>query len=153
MLKLKLHFEPGVTPLKTEATAKVVAALNDFMPDMTDSLINIKVTTAAEVQALNKKYAGKDEATDVLSFNYQEGNANPNQELGDVVVSADHVVRQAAAAQTDESTELALLVLHGALHLIGYDHQTKNDLRVMNDLQREVMMGAGLVYRDFGWQN
>ncbi|MEX0748424.1 MAG: rRNA maturation RNase YbeY [Candidatus Saccharimonadales bacterium] len=126
--------------------------------------INARLSDATEVRRLNRDYAGEDNATDVLSFNYREttevdvdqpisafGDELP--ELGDVVISRQHVSRQASAAGTDEETELLLLLLHGSLHLLGYDHATLRQREEMDHLQAEIMTALGLSYRDFGWKS
>lgn len=152
MIKLKLQFAEGLEPINTQYVGKVVRELNQTLPDAIDGLINVRIASASELKDLNRRYAGKAQDTDVLSFNYREGGPLLSQEIGDVIVSYDHVLRQSRAAQTDEMTELALLILHGMLHVTGYDHQTKIDRQTMNDLQATVMANASLTYRDFGWQ-
>ncbi|MBI3983700.1 rRNA maturation RNase YbeY [Candidatus Microgenomates bacterium] len=152
MIKLKMQFADGLEPINSQFVGKVVRELNKTLPDASDGIVNIRVTSALEVKDLNQRYAGRPQDTDVLSFNYREGGPLLSQEIGDVIVSYDHVIKQAKATQTDEMTELALLILHGMLHIMGYDHQSKVDQQTMNDLQATVMANAGLTYRDFAWK-
>jgi probable rRNA maturation factor len=110
-------------------------------------VISVKLAPVATLRRLNKEFAGKDEATDVLSFPYDSVD-----ELGDVVISTDHIKAQAKAAGSDELTELVLLILHGVLHIIGFDHQTSSQQQRLDSLQEDLMSSVGLSYRDFKWQ-
>lgn len=95
------------------------------------------VLTGDEViRALNRDYLGKDRATDVLSF--PDGDVLPTGRklLGEIVVSLDTARRQANEAGHDELRELAELVLHGTLHLLGYDHV--DDRGEMNRLELDL---------------
>jgi len=86
------------------------------------------------IRALNAEYRGKDQVTDVLSFPLEDagqgpgpaavgGPAAPPRLLGDVVVCARQALRQARADSLPPALELAVLLVHGTLHLLGYDHE------------------------------
>jgi len=86
---------------------------------------------------LNKRYRGVDGSTDVLSFPMREGpftSLSPDL-LGDVVISAETAYRQAREAGRSLREELAALLVHGILHLLGYDHQTPSGARTMKRLE------------------
>ncbi|MDE2180378.1 MAG: rRNA maturation RNase YbeY [candidate division NC10 bacterium] len=88
---------------------------------------------------LNRQYRGKATSTDVLSFPMREGSfalLSP-QLLGDVVISAETADRQARAAGRALRDELTALLIHGILHLLGYDHQTPAEARRMKRLERQ----------------
>ena len=87
--------------------------------------MTLSLTNDRELRALNKKYASEDHATDVLSFE-QEAPL-----LGDVIISVETAARQAKAAGHSLLAELFHLAVHGMVHLMGYDHATKADERVM----------------------
>ena len=87
--------------------------------------MTLSLTDDRELRALNKKYAGEDHATDVLSFE-QEAPL-----LGDVIISVERAVRQAKTAKHSLLAELFHLSVHGMVHLMGYDHATKAEERVM----------------------
>ena len=74
-----------------------------------------------EIRDLNRRYRGKDEPTDVLSFPLQD--AVCPQLLGDVVISLDAARRQARARRVPAREEVRALLVHGVLHLLGYDHE------------------------------
>jgi len=125
LISLSVQFSGQAQPFGQAEVGKVVKALEEVI-GTTDTTIGIRVVDSQEVREINKKYAGKDEETDVLSFNYQEGKASPKDEkAGDIVISYQHVLTQARAGKTSAETELALLVLHGILHILGYDHQNQ----------------------------
>ncbi len=153
MIKLNVQFTDDIKLIGKDEVGKVIGALDKALkPD--DITIGIRITPANAVQEINKKYAGKDEPTDVLSFNYAEGPKSPvDEKAGDVVVSYDHVVEQARNAGTTPETELALLILHGILHVLGHDHQNEKQRKALDKLQGEIMTNTGLVYRDFNWQS
>jgi probable rRNA maturation factor len=87
--------------------------------------MTLSLTSDRELRALNKTYANEDHATDVLSFE-QEAPL-----LGDVIISVETAGRQAKAAKHSLGAELFHLAVHGMVHLIGYDHATKAEERVM----------------------
>ena len=86
------------------------------------------------VHTLNRDYRHKDKPTDVLAFAMREGEGgglNPDL-LGDVVISLDTARRQAIAGGRTIASEVTILLAHGLLHLLGYDHQTDDEERRMN---------------------
>ncbi|MCS6913642.1 MAG: rRNA maturation RNase YbeY [Myxococcales bacterium] len=94
----------------------------------------ISLTDDAELRELNRRFAGEDHATDVLSFSQRGVCPSPPGEgelLGDIVISLEAAVRQAAAAGHPLSEELLHLAVHGLCHLLGYDHATPDEERVM----------------------
>lgn len=82
--------------------------------------LSLVLTGDGPVRALNARYRGKDEATDVLSFPGDGGEAG----LGDIVVSVETAARNARALGRTLPQELDVLALHGFLHVLGYDHET-----------------------------
>jgi probable rRNA maturation factor len=97
------------------------------------------------IQALNRDYLGRDAPTDVLAFSAQEEDgafvAAPEAEgyLGDVIVSYPRAVAQAAERGHATGHELDLLVVHGVLHLLGYDHATEEEKVAMWDRQEAIL--------------
>ncbi len=90
-----------------------------------DRALTVSLTDDAELRALNRQYAGEDHATDVLSFEQTA------PLLGDVVISMPTAARQAQAAGHSLLAELFHLAVHGVVHLLGYDHATEEEERVM----------------------
>lgn len=109
--------------------------------------VTIRYVDADEGQALNRDYRGKDYATNVLSFVYEQGPPT----VGDLVVCAPVVAREAAEQSKPAEAHHAHLVVHGLLHLQGYDHETgEDDARAMEDRERQILAGLGYPdpYRD-----
>lgn len=82
-----------------------------------------------EMKKLNRDFRGQDKPTDVLAFAYGEAETEPDQDpghLGDVIISADTAIRYAAEQGIGLEAEIEWLVIHGVLHLAGYDHETDN---------------------------
>jgi probable rRNA maturation factor len=90
-----------------------------------DRALTLSLSDDAELLALNRQYADEDHATDVLSFE-QEAPL-----LGDVIISVETAARQAKTAKHSLLAELFHLSVHGMVHLMGYDHATKAEERVM----------------------
>ena len=112
--------------------------------------LSLLVTDDATVRELNRTYRGKDKATDVLSFALEAdrrggaaaGFVMPPGEmvhLGEVIVSYPKAVEQAAERLHPVEDELALLVVHGVLHLLGYDHDKPGREREMRSMERKVL--------------
>lgn len=113
---------------------------------------SVCLTTDEEVRALNAQFRGMDKPTDVLSFPAEDGEedfpspepgAAPGAYLGDIVISLDTAARQAAALGHDLDQEVRILIVHGLLHLAGYDHET--DHGEMRELEGQLRTRLGLV--------
>ncbi len=96
------------------------------------------------IRSLNKQYRHKDAPTDVLSFSYLEPGGNgvpPDEEfaVGDVYLSVDRARAQAVDAGHSLESEIALLAVHGLLHLLGYDHEQEKKKEIMHKKEREII--------------
>jgi probable rRNA maturation factor len=98
-----------------------------------DSGVDVILIDDKFMKELNKKFTGRNGTTDVLSFGMREGEGSATEypSLGDVYVSLDQAKRQAEDYGVDFGEEVARLVTHGLLHLLGYDHADKNAAGVM----------------------
>lgn len=99
--------------------------------------ISVTVADDALLRDLNRRYRGLDRTTDVLSFAYDGGAPAPVD--GDLVLSRDRVRVQARRYRVTPGRELARLIVHGALHLAGFDHDTVPRRRVMRGVERAVL--------------
>ncbi|MDN5781910.1 MAG: rRNA maturation RNase YbeY [Luteimonas sp.] len=116
----------------------------------------IRLVDAREGRALNRHYRGKDYATNVLSFpaDLDEGIKLPKGVkmplLGDLVLCAPVVAREAREQKKPLAAHYAHLTVHGALHLLGWDHQDQREAECMEALEREILGGLGISdpYRD-----
>ena len=107
-----------------------------------DARLSVLITDDAGIRELNHAWLGKDRPTNVISFAMQEGAGAGVQPdlLGDVVISAETAARDAAEAGVAVEHELCFLLLHGILHLLGFDHErgTAADARRMEEREREL---------------
>lgn len=101
--------------------------------EVEDRELSIVLTDDAEIHALNRDYRGKDRPTDVLAFAMDEGEGSEfaGPLLGDVVISVETARRQASRRKRELEAELRMLLAHGLLHLLGWDHQTDEEDRLM----------------------
>lgn len=101
----------------------------------------------ALVRRLNGTYRGKDQPTNVLSFPFQRppgASLEEQSELGDVVLAAETVGAEALAGSIEPRHHLQHLVVHGLLHLLGYDHQTDVDAERMERLETDILAKIGV---------
>ncbi len=105
-----------------------------------DSELSIALVGDGEIAALNAHWRGRSGATDVLAFSLLEGDHAEHRGglLGDVVIGIQTAARQAAERHRSIDEEVAKLLIHGVLHLVGYDHQRAEQARVMHGLQRRL---------------
>jgi len=109
-----------------------------------DCEVSLKFTGETEMTRLNRRYRGKNRSTDVLSFPLLEGVTCPVPKgvpmpLGDVVICSAVARRQALERGVALKQEVALLWVHGLLHLLGYDHVESKQEKKMFALQRDVL--------------
>ena len=110
-----------------------------------DTEVSISFVNEAEMQSLNLEYMDEDAPTDVLAFPMDELRPlKPGEEsqagiLGDLVFSPDYILRQSQNQNVQFEDELDLLVVHGVLHCLGFDHQEEIEHKEMFDLQREIL--------------
>ena len=106
----------------------------------TDAVLTVTFIRDRAMRRLNRDYRGIDGPTDVLSFAYHEGEGAPacdeTSHIGDVVISVETAGRYARELGLSFDREIELLVIHGALHLAGYDHEADNG--EMNRLERKL---------------
>ena len=115
-------------------------------PRLSDSEVSVKLTSDAEVRALNAAWRGKDKPTNVLSFPMvEEGELASAQLLGDVVVAYGVCAAEAAEKDVSIETHAAHLLVHGTLHLLGYDHETgEEDAEEMEEVERRALASIGI---------
>jgi probable rRNA maturation factor len=108
--------------------------------------VTIALVSDARVRALNRRYRGKDYATDVLSFpateSAMEREASAERYLGDIVIATGVARRQARDLGHSLAAELRILALHGLLHLLGYDHE--RDRGRMRTLEQRLLRRSGV---------
>ena len=128
----------GVSAARVRSDARrLLAALGEERGELTVSLIG-----DTEMHVLNRDYRGKDRPTDVLAFALREGRRAPGDDtlLGDVVISLDTAARQARERNVPTDAEVRTLLIHGVLHLLGYDHErSAAEARRMHAMERRLL--------------
>ena len=127
-------------------------ALNRFVARARRALrlpgtVDVLITTSAEMKSLNRRFRGKDKPTDVLSF--PSGPSLKKQMAGEIAISAEIAAENARALGHAPGAEIKILILHGLLHLCGYDHECDNGAMARREkqLRAELCLPVGLIER------
>jgi len=108
----------------------------------------IRIVGNKEGRALNRHYRGKDSATNVLSFPAEMPEGLPADMkmplLGDIVLCAPVIAREAREQKKQLVSHYAHMTVHGALHLLGWDHNDEREAECMEQLEREILIGLGI---------
>ena len=139
-LKVKSESHDFYSQLLRE-TAQQVLNFTDI--DSKDE-ITIVLTTNQEIHKLNAQFLGHDYPTDVLSFPSDEIDIDTeNNYLGDIIISYERAVEQAQQANHSVEDELKLLLVHGILHLLGFDHDDEERKKIMWEKQAKILDSFG----------
>ena len=128
-----------VPPSTSEFQQWVDLAMQDDKP----AQVSIRIVDEAESQQLNKAYRGKDKPTNVLSFPMDVPEEFNMPMLGDLVICAPVVAREAQEQNKSLKAHWAHMVIHGMLHLQGYDHISDDEAEEMESLEIELMQQLG----------
>ena len=134
-LELQLATDAPDLPARADFETWAEAALED---EPRRGLV-IRVVDEAESQTLNRDYRGKDRPTNVLSFPFEPPPGVPSEHLGDLVICAPVVAREAADQGKPLEHHWAHMVVHGVLHLRGYDHIDPADAQIMEASERRIL--------------
>jgi probable rRNA maturation factor len=144
----------GWSPLAAEAVDAAIAQTPNAGLARNDASVevSVKFTSDDEVQALNRDYRGKDKPTNVLSFpmvapDLIEMIANTDDGevlLGDIVLAYGTCLREAEAREITIAAHATHLIVHGTLHLLGYDHMNDGEAEAMEALEAAIMVSLGL---------
>ena len=142
---------PGIPPpakLAAWAEAALDArsdARSDGHPDgrSDGALMTVRVVDEAEGARLNERYRGREGATNVLAFGFDAPEVPSVRMLGDIVVCAPVAAREAREHAKRLDAHWAHLVVHGTLHLLGFDHDEPGSAEEMEALEREILAGLG----------
>lgn len=110
------------------------------------SALTVRLVDSAESHQLNSTYRGKDKPTNVLSFPFEAPEGVPLEEdyLGDLVICVPVVLQEATEQGKPALHHWAHMVLHGTLHLLGYDHISDHDAEEMEQLERDLLFQLGI---------
>lgn len=127
----------------------------ELMKVKKNSEVSLLLTSDREIQYLNKVYRDKDTPTDVLSFSMSEGldSFTDNDEiddflLGDIVISIETAQRNAELAEISLMQEINILITHGLLHLLGYDHNSDEEFDKMKNEEDRILKITDKILKD-----
>ena len=112
--------------IETSDLTEFVQAAREAVPEAVGGTFSVAFVSDRRMKELNKLFRGKDATTDVLSFPHEADEFETHEEhfLGDIVISAEQASRQAEDNGLTLDVEIRQLILHGVLHLCGFDHET-----------------------------
>ncbi len=141
MLDLDLQLATTATTLPSLAQIRqwASAALQNLSP----TEVTIRIVDAAESRELNLSYRGKDKPTNVLSFPFEAPPGIEMNLLGDLVVCAPVVQQEAQEQQKNHDAHWAHMIIHGMLHLQGYDHIEEDDAVIMESIEIKLLKELG----------
>lgn len=120
------------------------ATAEEDLQVMPGSELSLVLSDDARIRALNKSWRGKDKPTNVLSFPGDDGEEPPfGPLLGDIVIALETVEREARELAKPFNEHFTHLIVHGTLHLFGYDHQIDEEAEEMEDAERRIMARLG----------
>lgn len=110
--------------------------------------VNLNVVDDLEIRTLNNEYRGKDKPTNVLSFPaYDPSDIYPGDmpiPLGDIIISYETIAREAMEQDKNPDQHFTHMVIHGLLHLVGYDHENEQDAEKMESLEISILEDFGI---------
>ena len=145
MIKVNLvnEFQFDFNPQKV--AKRIVKKVNFTEKVKGKHFVSVIIVNNDEIQKINREYRQIDAPTDVISFALGDGEATLPEELGDIFIAYGKIIEQANNYGHSILREFAFLVCHGIFHLLGYDHQTKDEEVVMFTKQEAIleMLGIG----------
>lgn len=119
---------------------RAVKAVSEQLEAPREGELSIALSDDADIQTLNRDYRGKDKPTNVLSFPVPP----PTPMLGDIVLARETIVREAADKRVSFEDHLTHLIIHGWLHLQGFDHQTDSTAEEMEAIEIAALATLGI---------
>lgn len=142
-----LEFILSDDALDDHFTARIKTVLEEELSrvDHVGGEVNVIIADDRYLHELNRRYRHRDRPTDVLSFSFldtsgEEREGDGEYAVGDIYISLDRAEDQAAEAGHSLDREVALLAIHGLLHLLGYDHEHEAEARLMENLEAELIL-------------
>ena len=128
--------------IDNSAIRSFTETLSTSVPDAAGRVFSVAFVNDGRMKQLNELFRGKSTTTDVLSFPYESDEFDPVKDnLGDIVISAEQAAKQAAENGLSLEAEIKQLILHGVLHLCGYDHETDNGEMNARELELRDRLG------------
>jgi len=151
MSSIQITYEDDILPLDKNLEHSILQTLTVLLKKMNrdSELLSLFFCSSATIQQLNATYREKDVPTDILSWSYQDDESIEQSGLddgpwGELVICLEIVEMQAGKTGWTLEKELARLLVHGLVHLIGYDHETEDEEKQMLSLETELLSYIGL---------
>ncbi len=141
-LRAELQEVSGAAGVPDEATLQ--RWLDRCFADQPEQTVLVRIVTPEESRQLNRDYRGKDRPTNVLSFPFEVPAGIPSDHLGDLVICADVVAREAAEQGKAPPDHWAHMLIHGVLHLLGYDHIDSAEAQEMEAIEVRLLAKLGI---------
>jgi len=137
--------DDGISPLVDEEKVKKAVDLSCFKAkNLQNCSLCVRFAKNEVVKTLNATWRKQDKVTDVLSFPMQDDELNAEESLGDMILAANFVAEEAKRLDLSVSNHCLHLIVHGTLHLLGYDHIHDDEALVMQSLENNIMLELGL---------
>jgi len=146
-MEINIIFDIGFEQAVPEAWLRYIAKAVLVAEERLNAELGIMITGQDKIRELNRNYRDQDRPTDVLSFAMTDAASEPAfptptdglSHLGEVIISVEQAAIQAKCHRHSMEREIAVLLVHGVLHLIGYDHGTPDEEYIMNERARAVL--------------
>ena len=137
-IKIEIQYATEINDLPEEGLIKkwVNSSLNGYIEN---AELTIRIVDKAEGAQLNEKWRNAQGPTNVLSFLYSDLNETTKSIQGDIVICAPLILREAAEQKKSVDAHWAHIIVHGILHLLGYDHDNENDANEMESLETSIL--------------
>ncbi|HXV23392.1 MAG TPA: rRNA maturation RNase YbeY [Alphaproteobacteria bacterium] len=134
----------GLRPVERARQAARAVLASDAPRCGAPADLTIVLAGDGEVRELNRRWRGRNQATNILSFPSKAAGPGGRLLLGDVILAFETIAREAKAARKPVGDHLSHLVVHGVLHLLGYDHEKPAEARRMEGVEVRVLAGLGI---------
>jgi len=149
MIKFEINQKIG-QKINRKKLDKIIKKANQILRLKKDYSFSLAIVSDKEIKKLNKIYRKKDKSTDVLSFSFAESKSkdfkpkNKIIDLGEIIISFQTAQKQAREAGYLIENEICRLLVHGLLHLFGYNHIKKGDSKIMEKLESKILAESKL---------
>lgn len=146
MNELEVFNETNEKLKEIDELSKLFPFLANYF-NLENIIANVIIVDNNKIHEINKEYRNIDRETDVISFALEDDktiNDSPIRVLGDIYISIDKAKEQAQEYNHSLKRELCFLMTHGFLHLLGYDHMTKEDEEIMFPMQEKILNEYGV---------
>ncbi len=138
-MKIDVTNLQDIVPIDRPAIRRAArAALSDML-----GCYSIVFVDDEQMREVNRKYLGRDDTTDVIAFPFEDAPLTTDDCAGEILVSAQRAADEARSRKLDLHAELALYVVHGSLHLAGYDDSTPRQAAEMHHQEKEILAELG----------